>query len=104
MMNHFKNITSGKRAFLSLLKAGFLMMVFLLAGLSGFAQQTIPIVKGTVRNNEGEPLVGASVAVTGTKMFAATKKDGTFELKNDGDSFFPRRKTKPGFTFLDCTR
>ena len=82
MMNHFKNITSGKRAFLSLLKAGFLMMVFLLAGLSGFAQQTIPIVKGTVRNNEGEPLVGASVAVTGTKMFAATKKDGTFELKD----------------------
>ena len=82
MMNYFENITAGKRALRSLSKAGFLTMAFLLAGLCSFAQQTIPLIKGTVKNNKGEALADASITVVGTKLITVAKKDGTFELRN----------------------
>jgi TonB-linked SusC/RagA family outer membrane protein len=43
---------------------------------------TVAVVKGMVKNDEGEVLSGATVSVTGTRISTSTKRDGTFELKN----------------------
>ena len=48
-----------------------------------FAQEkTIAVVKGVVKNDADEALEGATVAVTGAKVFVTTSKNGSFELKN----------------------
>lgn len=43
---------------------------------------TVAVVKGVVKNDEGEALSGATISVSGTKINTSTKRDGTFELKN----------------------
>lgn len=47
--------------------------------LSAVAQGTI---RGTVKDDTGEPAIGATVAVKGSAMGASTDIDGTFEIKN----------------------
>jgi hypothetical protein len=44
--------------------------------------KTIPQVKGIVKNEAGEVLVGASVSIKGTKTITITKGDGSFVLTN----------------------
>ena len=61
----------------------FLMMV--LFGLYGqmMAQTT---VTGNVKDGTGEPIIGASVIVTGTSNGTVTDFDGNFSMKaNEGD-------------------
>src|SRR6476619_5110673 len=82
MTTQFKNIMACRRNFVPLSKAVFLAMAILLTALSGYTQETIPVVKGTVKGSGGELLAGASVSVQSAKIFTTTKKDGTFELKN----------------------
>ena len=40
-------------------------------------------IKGTVTDQSGEPLIGVSVTVPGTKIGAATDIDGNFGLTAD---------------------
>lgn len=58
------------------------MTVMMLSALSVYAQIT---VTGTVTDNTGEPLIGASVIQVGTKNAIATDIDGNFTLKNVAD-------------------
>jgi TonB-linked SusC/RagA family outer membrane protein len=83
MIHGTKNIMTGNQHLLILLKSCFLVLVFQFAGIACYAQgQVIPLIKGTVKGGEGELLAGASVSVQAAKIFATTKKDGTFELRN----------------------
>ncbi|MDE5632609.1 MAG: carboxypeptidase-like regulatory domain-containing protein, partial [Muribaculaceae bacterium] len=61
--------------------AALLFMLFA-AGLSmEAAAQTIQLSGTVVEAGTGEPLIGASVAVKGTKLAAATDLDGAFAIK-----------------------
>ncbi|HEY6505398.1 MAG TPA: SusC/RagA family TonB-linked outer membrane protein [Chitinophagaceae bacterium] len=51
-------------------------------GLVYGQEKMIAVVKGVVKNEAGDVLTGATVTIRGTKTFATTKTDGTFELKN----------------------
>lgn len=48
-----------------------------------FAQQRE--ITGTVKNNQGVPLNGASYVIKGTGLGGLTKKDGSFSVKVNGD-------------------
>jgi len=79
-MNHFINIIAIKPRTALLVKMSLLLFAVLMMNLSLSAQDKIPVVKGTVKNDTGERLMGATVVVQGTKNYAVTKKDGSFEL------------------------
>lgn len=55
-----------------------MFMVCLLTGLSAKAQNSIT---GTVTDEQGEPLIGASVFVVGTNTGTATDADGRFKIE-----------------------
>lgn len=59
-----------------------LFLLFLFAGFQMMSAQQIRI-KGTVTDPSGEPLIGVSVKVPGTKTGAATDIDGNFSLEAD---------------------
>lgn len=46
------------------------------------ASQAASVIRGTVFDEEGEPLIGATVLVKGTKTAMATDIDGKFELRS----------------------
>lgn len=54
-------------------------LVCIFASLSAAAQETI--VKGTIVDETGEPLIGATVLVEGTSIGAAADLDGNFTIK-----------------------
>jgi TonB-linked SusC/RagA family outer membrane protein len=56
-------------------------MLLLSAG-TVYAQQTLPVVKGTVFDEFDEPLIGASVSVKNTQSGTAADIDGNFTLNN----------------------
>ena len=61
------------------------LIVSVLSGLCGqvMAQS---IITGNVKDISGEPIIGASVVITGTSNGVVTDFDGNFQLKaNDGD-------------------
>ncbi|MDI3321483.1 SusC/RagA family TonB-linked outer membrane protein [Pinibacter soli] len=58
------------------------LLVFSVICISLSAQDKIPVLKGVVKNDAGERLVGATVFVQGTSNHAVTGKDGSFELHN----------------------
>lgn len=60
-----------------------LSVVFLVSCTVAFAQQVD--VDGTVRDESGEPIIGATVIEEGTKNAAVTDFDGKFRLKVSGD-------------------
>src|SRR4051794_5081822 len=55
----------------------FMVAVFFLAGNVLLAQKTI---SGTIKNAEGQPVVGATVTAKGTKEATQTNSDGVFSL------------------------
>lgn len=55
-----------------------LLIILLCVALSGFAQQTI---RGTVTDQNGQPVVGATVVVRNTTRGATTDLDGRFSLE-----------------------
>ncbi len=59
-----------------------LLLLFLIVGSQLMAAQQINI-RGTVTDPSGEPLIGVSVTVPGTKNGAATDIDGNFSLQAD---------------------
>lgn len=54
-----------------------LLLLFLLGTVGAIAQTTII---GTVEDSTGEPVIGASVLVKGTKTGASTDLDGKFKI------------------------
>ena len=65
------------------IKRMLLSAVFLASGALAFAQQVD--VSGTVKDEAGEPVIGATVAEEGTKNATITDFDGKFSLKTSGD-------------------
>lgn len=89
---------------LTLLKAGFLSMLFMLAGKQTFAQDTTPktkkevvdrrkhaaeektdenaphLLKGVVLTEDNEPLAGASIILKGSTTGTTANADGRFEF------------------------
>ena len=65
------------------IKRMLLSAVFLASGALAFAQQVD--VSGTVKDEVGEPVIGATVAEEGTKNATITDFDGKFSLKTSGD-------------------
>ena len=67
------------------MKQKLFILVIALFGLYGqlMAQTTIT---GNVKDATGEPIIGASIIVTGTSNGTVTDFDGNFEMKaNEGD-------------------
>ncbi len=58
-------------------KKVFLLSLLSLISLAGFAQS---IVKGSVKDANGEPVIGASVTVTGTRNQTTSDLDGNFSI------------------------
>ncbi len=63
-------------------KMGILFLLFLVTSIAYAQEKTIPVVKGVVKNDAGELLIGASISIRGTKTFTTSKGDGTFLLNN----------------------
>ena len=61
------------------MKRMLLSAVFIAIGSAAFAQQTD--VSGTVKDEAGEAIIGASVTEEGTKNATVTDFDGNFRLK-----------------------
>jgi TonB-linked SusC/RagA family outer membrane protein len=59
-------------------KLNFLLILFLLCGAKGMAQQVT--IQGTVTDDQAQPLPGASVVVKGTTNGVQTDFDGNFTL------------------------
>ena len=56
-----------------------LVMFFILIGGGIVSAQTI---KGNVKDSTGEPIIGASIVITGTSQGTITNVDGNFTLPN----------------------
>ena len=57
----------------------FLLIVLLITGTSGIMGQIS--INGKVIDSEGNPVIGANIAVKGTNVGAITDVDGKFTLK-----------------------
>jgi len=58
------------------------LLLFLLSALRSFSQDQALILHGTVTDDHGSPLNGASVTVRGTNNGASTDSKGEFTIKN----------------------
>lgn len=59
-----------------------LWMAVLLVSLSAVCASALVTVRGTVTDETGEPLIGASVKIEGSQLGAATDIDGNYSLSN----------------------
>ena len=57
------------------------LLMFMVCLLTVFSAKAQNIVTGTVTDPQGEPLIGASILVVGTKTGAATDIDGKFRIE-----------------------
>ena len=62
------------------IKLKIFFFIFILISADSSAQQFS--IYGTVKDNSGNPLVGANVILLGTEKGAATDEEGKFEIKN----------------------
>jgi len=62
------------------IKSKIFFFIFILISADSSAQQFS--IYGTVKDNSGNPLVGANVILLGTEKGAATDEEGKFEIKN----------------------
>ncbi len=81
-MDYFKNILRGKCRLFSKARMSMLFLLLLATCVVYGQEKTIATVKGIVKNEAGEVLVGASVSIKGTKTITTTKADGSFVLTN----------------------
>lgn len=63
------------------MKRIFLFLSLVACSLAVLAQKTL--VKGSVTDTDGEPLMGANVVVNNTKLGVITSTEGKFELLLD---------------------
>lgn len=63
-------------------KPFFLILILILIFISVDSSAQQLRIYGTVKNNSGNPLIGANVILLGTENGAAADKDGNFEIKN----------------------
>lgn len=61
------------------------MILLFLAGLPLSLMAQVSEINGVVKDGAGEPLIGVSVIVKGSKVGTATDVDGHFSLKADKD-------------------
>lgn len=73
-------LTKKQRIMVKHIKRMLLSAVFLVVGTAAFAQQQMD-VSGTVKDETGETIIGASVVEEGTKNATVTDFDGNFKLK-----------------------
>src|SRR3990172_460711 len=62
------------------IKSKIFFFIFILISADSSAQQFS--IYGTVKDNSGNPLVGANVILLGTEKGASTDEEGKFEIKN----------------------
>ena len=67
------------------MKTVLLSMIGLLMAVSAIAQTGQTNVKGTVRDVNGEPIIGATILLQGTSVGTATDMDGNFSLQAPGN-------------------
>jgi len=67
------------------MKTVLLSMIGLLMAVSAIAQTGQTNVKGTVRDVNGEPIIGATILLQGTTVGTATDTDGNFSLQAPGN-------------------
>ena len=63
------------------MRKALLKLILIAAGLGCFAQLHAQNVRGVVKDDKGEPLVGVSVIVKGTNIGAVTGLDGDYALQ-----------------------
>nr|WP_199077320.1 SusC/RagA family TonB-linked outer membrane protein [Pedobacter sp. ASV19] len=76
-------ISTINKIYPSFCKGALILLLLNLLSTVLFAQNII--VRGTVKDEKGDPLVGSIVQLVGTNNITSVKKDGTFELKNVSD-------------------
>ena len=79
MNDIMSQILSKGKVWIGASKTLFIGVLCMLVSLSAYAQDIT--VNGTVIDDTGEPLIGATVMVDGTKIGAQTDLDGNFTLK-----------------------
>ena len=79
MNDIMSQILSKGKVWIGTSKTLFIGVLCMLVSLSAYAQDIT--VNGTVIDDTGEPLIGATVMVDGTKIGAQTDLDGNFTLK-----------------------
>ena len=67
------------------MKTVLLSMIGLLMAVSAIAQTGQTIVKGTVRDVNGEPIIGATILLQGTTVGTASDMNGNFTLQVPGN-------------------
>ena len=60
-----------------------LVLALVMSGFLAFAQVTSRTITGTITDDEGEPLIGASVLIKGTSIGTVTDFDGNYSLTTD---------------------
>lgn len=60
-----------------------LQLAFLVGSIAAFAQSSL--ISGNVTDENGEPIVGASIIIDGTKMGVVTDIDGNFSINANSD-------------------
>ena len=75
-----KNSNYGPRLMTRLREGGILLFLFLILVSTGaYAQESLTI-KGTVTDDKGEPLIGATIMVVGTSVGVVTDLDGNYSI------------------------
>lgn len=79
-MNHIRQKNPSGRI-VALLKAAVIMLAAFTA-LPAMAQK----ITGSVTTEDGEPVIGASVTIKGTRLGNTTDIDGKYEIAASGDA------------------
>src|SRR5687768_531871 len=77
-------------------KLQFLILLLLSASVT-WAQQ----IEGVVKDSQDQPVIGATVVVKGTKIFAVTDVDGQFNFTPPKEFPFSIRISSTGFRHQD---
>ena len=98
-MSYFKNKISATHLFLSM-KTWMLFFLFITTSVVFYGQEKkIAVLKGIVKNDANDILVGATVFIQGTRTFYTKNKDGKFAVVSIMAQ--EDKKSNETFEFLD---
>lgn len=83
--NEKRKVKQGKRGMLTLFLIAVLCSIQMLLAVNVYGQQLIT-VSGTVTNESGEPLPGATVMIKGTTKGTVTNTDGNYTIDANSDA------------------